>query len=1363
VLRADDGNGFAGSGVLALPPPTNGQARAMLELPRHTRALQLELCQGHGCFQINEVVFWEISQGRAKLIERRLGREESPGEHSSPDGGALASHAAADPQPSADGGALELQLKALVRDQFRAELGAFLVSGSELVLPRPQSPLTSIALVLYNQAELTYKCLCSILAHAGHDCEIIIVDNASTDATPELLQRVHGAIVIHNTENRNFVAACNQASELARGKYLLLLNNDAQLLPGSLQAAVQVLEEDNAVGAVGGRILNLTGRLQEAGSIVWSDGSAAGYGRADACDRPQYMFRREVDFCSAAFLLTRTVLFREVGGFDEVFSPGYYEEVDFCLWLWEHGWRVVYEPRAAIIHFEYGSSDPAFAVTLMARNCQIMRSRHRDYLARREPPDPKNELRARYARAPRLRILFVDDCVPHLDQGTGYPRANAIANAMTRMGVAVTLFPLMRCEEPWQRIYRDLQREIEVIADAPAYSLSAFLKERCGQYDAIFVSRPHNMQHLLEVLRDRSLLNGARLIYDAEAVFALRSQEKARLVGEGKSERAACDVVEELELAAEADEIVCVSESERRHFTERGLGPVHILGHHIEPQPTFNTFEERRDILFVGAMNSPGSPNEDSVLWFSKHVLPHIHTRLASHVRLVVAGQNTVQRLSDPAGDSSVTLAGSVEDLSPYYEQARVFIAPTRFAAGIPLKVLEAAARGVPIVATSLIATQLGWADGKELLTAPPTDPESFADQCVRLYNDKDLWSRLRDHALARVREECSLKRFEEKISTILARCKAPSEQKRTASKYAGWIEAYDTLTDSDRAAIRTRVAMFEHRPLISVIMPTFDAPDKFLREAIESVQRQLYPHWELCVVDNASVDSNVRRILSEVGVEENRLIYALRKESATIRRAFNEGIGLVSGDYIALLNPDDRLSERALYWLAEEINAHPDAQLIYSDSDCLDAGGQRHNPHFKSDWNPDLLLSQNCVGRLAAYRSELFCEIGGFRDGVEGAEDWDLVLRFTRSLEPSRICHVPQILYHRRLGSDSGQPGNSHFDSGWEAGKKAIQSHLHALGIQAEVIPACHGVYHRVRYAVEEPFPLVSIIIPSRDSCGLLRQCLDSIRAKTDYPSYELIIVDNQSTDAATLTYLAELQKSGTARILRYDAPFNWSGIHNLSVPLANGDMVCLLNDDIEVIAAEWLREMVSHVLRPGIGVVGAKLLYGDRTIQHGGVILGVRGLGAGHGHKHLSGDASGYHGRAALVQNISVVTGACMMFRKALFEEVGGMDEWNLPTSYNDVDFCLRFLEKGYRNLWTPYSLMHHHESKTRGPDDTATKRRRAHAELYYFHQKWGQLVGRDPYYNPNLTLEKEDFSLAEPPRTLPYITGTPSRMVG
>ena len=782
ALYVDRSGGFAEESAITLPRPKDGILRTVIELPRLTRALRLNPCDRPGRFKIKGAVIREIGRGKAKRLMARLTTEGplSGQPWAYPDARGLDDLRV---NPDTGGSALGqkavlssgaaaadcFDVKTLVRDRLKAEFAAFLVSGSNLVLPQPQVPLTSIVLVLYNQAELTYSCLCSIVAHATPDCEVVIIDNASTDHTAELLERVRGAVVVRNKENRFFPGGCNQALEHARGKYLLLLNNDAQLLPGSLHAALTVLSEDEGVGAVGGRIINLAGRLQEAGSILWSDGSTAGYGRGDVCDRPEYMFRRDVDYCSAAFLLTRTRLFQEMGGFDEVFSPGYYEETDFCVRLWKRGLRVVYEPRAAIMHFEFGSSDPLSVNALTARNRVIICSRHADYLAKREQPEAEAVIRARHAGCSRPRVLFIDDRIPHLDEGSGYPRANAIANAMARLGAAVTMFPAARSEEAWRRIYRDLRLEIEVMADASMASLSAFLRQRRGHYDTIFVSRPHNMRQLLQPLEDETLRGGSRLIYDAEAVFALRALEKTRVLGDGDLRTIAHELEEEFALAAKADQVVCVSEVERRHFVDRGIVPVSILGHSLELRPSANSFDARRDILFVGEVQSLDSPNGDSIVWFSRHVLPLIRTRLAcENVRLVVAGRNTLHHLSALADDASVELVGGVDDLTLYYERARIFVAPTRFAAGISLKAYGAAARGVPIVATTLIATQLGWAEGEDLLAASAVDPEKFADQCVHLYSDKGLWSKVREKALDRVQRDCNPAQFEETLRTII-------------------------------------------------------------------------------------------------------------------------------------------------------------------------------------------------------------------------------------------------------------------------------------------------------------------------------------------------------------------------------------------------------------------------------------------------------------------------------------------------------------------------------------------------------------------------------------------------------------------
>lgn len=567
---------------------------------------------------------------------------------------------------------------------------------------------------------------------------------------------------------------------------------------------------------------------------------------------------------------------------------------------------------------------------------------------------------------------------------------------------------------------------------------------------------------------------------------------------------------------------------------------------------------------------------------------------------------------------------------------------------------------------------------------------------------------------------------------------------------YGKWIKLYDTLSDHDRHEICQRIEMLPNKPLISIIMPTYNTPESYLIDAIKSVKSQLYQNWELCIADDASILPHVRRILEQYAENDHRIRVIFRIQNGHISEASNTAVQIARGEYIALLDHDDTLSEHALYWVAEEINAHPNAELIFSDEDMIDEKGRRFNPYFKSDWNPDLMLSQNAVTHLSVFLRTRVREIGGFQLGYEGAQDWDLVLRFAEGLSKNQIRHIPQILYHWRYHSNSTARSLKNKPYAFEAGKKAILEHIKRKGLGADIIPCLGGSHHRVRYHLPLHWPLVSIIIPTKDRLDLLAPCIRSLQEKTLYANYEIVIIDNRSEEPETLEYLSSIKMNGGVKILHYEKEFNYSAMHNWAVPQVCGEIVCLLNNDTEVISPQWLDEMLVLALRPEIGAVGAKLIYGDGTVQHAGVVLGIGG-GAGHAHRHFLSQDPGYHGRSSLIQNFSAVTGACMMFRKALWSEVCGMDEKNLAIAYNDIDFSLRLLEKGYRNIWTPYALLYHYESKSRGYEDNIEKQERLAKELRYMKERWGRFLDNDPMYNPNLTLSFENFSLAWPPRTI------------
>ena len=564
---------------------------------------------------------------------------------------------------------------------------------------------------------------------------------------------------------------------------------------------------------------------------------------------------------------------------------------------------------------------------------------------------------------------------------------------------------------------------------------------------------------------------------------------------------------------------------------------------------------------------------------------------------------------------------------------------------------------------------------------------------------------------------------------------------------YSSWIRAYDTITRSDRRRIRAHIRRFKTRPLISVLLPVFNIEMQWLRRAIQSVHDQLYSDWELCIVDDGSTAPHVWPLIGQF-VRSDRRIRARRLEtSGHISVASNAALELAHGDFVAFLDHDDELAPTALYFAALEMNSAPNVKLIYSDEDKLDSQGRRCDPHFKTDWNPDLFPAQNFVSHLSLISTTLVREVGGFRTGYEGAQDYDLVLRCTERLTPAQIHHIPRVLYHWRCSTESTASFGDSKPYAHDAALRAVAEHFQRTGLSEVKLTRHRRLYRRVVFSVPPDQPLVSIIIPTRDHFTFLRRCVESLVNKTAYRNFEIVVIDNGSREKEATSYLAKLQSSGQARVLRVDEPFNYSRLNNLAVAQARGEYVALLNDDLEIVDPEWLSEMLSHACRPEIGAVGALLRYPDGRIQHGGVILGQRGIGA-HAHAGLV-DEDGYFSRPHLVQNFSAVTAACLLTRKKVYQQAGGLNETYLTIAFNDVDFCLRLQQHGLRILWTPFAELRHYESSSRGPEDTLAKQERFAGEVQYMLDTWGHALRNDPFYNPNLALDKQLFSLAFPPR--------------
>ncbi|QCT94703.1 glycosyltransferase [Caminibacter mediatlanticus TB-2] len=537
----------------------------------------------------------------------------------------------------------------------------------------------------------------------------------------------------------------------------------------------------------------------------------------------------------------------------------------------------------------------------------------------------------------------------------------------------------------------------------------------------------------------------------------------------------------------------------------------------------------------------------------------------------------------------------------------------------------------------------------------------------------------------------------------------------------------------------REEIERFEKKPLISIIMPVYNVEERWLKLAIESVERQWYKNWELCIVDDASTREETKKYLKSLNNTKIKIKFLEKNQG--ISGASNEALKLAKGEYIALMDNDDELTPDALYEVVKAINEQ-EAEFIYSDEDKIDINGNYVEPHFKPDFAPDMFLSQNYLSHLGVIKKELIDRVGGFEKGLEGSQDYDLYLKVLE--HTNKIYHIPKVLYHWRKIPGSTAEGFSNKDYAQEAGRKALENAMKRRSIEAIVKNGLKAGTYKIDYKIKGN-PLISIIIPFKDKPELLRTCVESILNKSTYNNFEIIGISNNSEEKETFDEMNRLENlDRRVKFYEYNIPFNYSKINNYAVNnYANGEHIVLMNNDIEIITPNWIEEMLMFSQRDDVGCVGAKLYYPDNTIQHAGVILGLGGV-AGHSHKYYKREDCGYFHRACIVQNLSAVTAALMMVKKRIYEEVRGLDEENLKVAFNDVDFCLRVREKGYLNVFNPWVEAYHYESKSRGLEDTPEKIERFQKEINYMKQKYGKILLKDPYYNPNLTLDKEDFSL-------------------
>ncbi|HAP2865389.1 TPA: glycosyltransferase family 2 protein [Enterococcus faecalis] len=575
-------------------------------------------------------------------------------------------------------------------------------------------------------------------------------------------------------------------------------------------------------------------------------------------------------------------------------------------------------------------------------------------------------------------------------------------------------------------------------------------------------------------------------------------------------------------------------------------------------------------------------------------------------------------------------------------------------------------------------------------------------------------------------------------ISHTIQRAKI--EKLRNQASYPNWLARNEVL---DIEAMTQEIATFHYQPKISIAMPVYNVEEKWLRLCIDSILNQVYTNWELCMADDASTDPNVKKILTEYQQLDERIRVVFREQNGHISEATNSALAIATGEFVALLDNDDELAINAFYEVVKVLNENPELDLIYSDEDKIDMDGNRSDPAFKPDWSPDLLLGTNYISHLGVYRRSILEEIGGFRKGYEGSQDYDLVLRFTEKTTKERIKHIPKVLYYWRMLPTSTAVDQGSKGYAFEAGLRAVQDALVRREINGHATHgAANGLYD-VYYDIESE-KLVSIIIPTKNGYKDVQRCVSSIIEKTTYQNYEIIMADNGSTDPKMHELYAEFEQQLPGRFFveSIDIPFNFSTINNRAAKKAHGEYLLFLNNDTEVITENWLTLMVSFAQQERIGCVGAKLLYPNNTVQHAGVILGLGGV-AGHGHYGYPHGDLGYFGRLAINVNYSAVTAACLLMKKADFDAVGGFEE-AFTVAFNDVDLCLKVQALGRDNVWLHEAELYHFESQTRGYDDKGKKKKRFEQEKVMMEEKWGPLIENDPFYNPNLTRDIPNFSL-------------------
>lgn len=663
---------------------------------------------------------------------------------------------------------VEYIAKSVYQSMCQLRLPVVLRSGLDFTYSQPA---LSVIMVAHNNFAMTLSALASLRANYHGEIQLILVDSGSSDEVRHIEQYLQGADIVRTLGNVGFLLGCNEALAFVKADFTLYLNNDLELMPNAVAMALARFKKEPRAGAVGAKLVRTNGLLQEAGCIIWRDGSVNGYLRDQSPDMPEANFVRYVDFCSAAFLMVKTSLLKELAGFDPEYAPAYFEETDLCVRINSRKWEVVYDPAVVVVHYEYGTSSSHESSQMMALNFQKFVEKNKEYLAKKQIRNAHFILTARTTRTPTKRILFIEDFLPFRYLGSGFTRSNDIVSLMVnQLECEVTLYPIFRPKELVDDPYTQFPDRAEVIWNKGIEDLAGFLQSRPGYYDTVWIARTHNTERLKPIFAEcKAALSGATVILDTEAVAADRTIQKLALQGAAPQHTLNEMLQKEFRASDLAHKFVAVSTQDATTLKNIGLENISVLGHQQHARRFTPGYTERRDFLFVGAIHDKDSPNLDSLVWFVKEVLPLLEGKLEEDIKLRICGYiNPDLELHTLLAHPRVEVVGRVNDMQPYYDTHRIFIAPTRFAAGIAYKLHEAAANGLPIVASCLLCKQVGWQAHVDIMEAETGNAQDFAQAILELYQNRALWERIRRNALRRIVQENNTENYIHSLRSIL-------------------------------------------------------------------------------------------------------------------------------------------------------------------------------------------------------------------------------------------------------------------------------------------------------------------------------------------------------------------------------------------------------------------------------------------------------------------------------------------------------------------------------------------------------------------------------------------------------------------